>query len=99
MGLDRRQSTYLLVRVGAGLVFVLAATVLPRGPLAGVVVMAAGLVAVTSCLWANAGGPGERAGARRQDRALQQLRAPQGDWPPYAPETVVDGELAKHPER
>ena len=99
MGLDRRQKTYLLVRGGAGLVFVLAALLLPRGPMAGLVIMAAGLVAVLSCLWTNAGSPGERAGARPQNRAFEQMRAPQGDWPPYEPSTVVDGELAKHPER
>ena len=99
MGLDRRQKTYLVVRIGAAVVFVLAALVLPRGPLAGLVIMAAGLVAVLSCLWTNAGSPGERAGARPQNRAFDQMRAPQGDWPPYDPATVVDGELAKPVER
>jgi hypothetical protein len=93
--LDRRQKTYLVVRIGAAVVFVLAALVLPRGPVAGLVIMAAGVVAVVSCLWTNAEGPGERAGARAQDRAIRQLRAPQGDWPPYDPGTVVDGELAE----
>ena len=79
----RRQVVYLLVRAGAAVVFVLAATVLPRGVPAGLLIMAAGVAAVLSCFWTNAGGPGERAGARPQDRWFDGLRAPQGDWPPY----------------
>ncbi len=87
------------MRGGAAVVFVLAATLLPRGLVAGLVVLAAGLVALLTCLWTNAGGPGERAGARPQNRAFEQMRAPQGDWPPYQDSTVVDGELAQQPER
>ena len=79
----RRQVVYLLVRAGAAVVLVLAATVLPRGVPAGLLIMAAGVAAVLSCFWTNAGGPGERAGARPQDRWFDSLRAPQGDWPPY----------------
>ena len=85
MRLDRRQKTYLVVRIGAAVGFLLAATVLPRGPFAGVVIILAGIVGLMSCLWTNAGSPGELAGSRAQERALQQVRAPQGDWPPYAP--------------
>jgi hypothetical protein len=79
----RRQVTYLAIRAAAAVAFVLAATVLPRGVPAGLVILAAGLTAVLTCFWANAGGPGERAGAREQDRWFDALRAPQGDWPPY----------------
>ena len=82
----RRKRTYLLVRLGAAAVFILAATVLPRGVPAALLVVAAGVVAVVSSLWANAGGPGERAGARPQDRFFDSVAPPQGDWPPYAPE-------------
>lgn len=84
--MTRRQVIYLIVRVSAAVLFVLAATVLPRGVPAALIVVAAGVVAVGSSLWANAGGPGERAGARPQDRWFDSLRPPQGDWPPYVPD-------------
>ena len=80
-----RVVTYLVVRVGAGVAFVLAATVLPRGIPAALVIVAAGLAAVVTCFGTNAGGPGERAGARPQDRYFDSLMPPQGDWPPYDP--------------
>lgn len=82
----RRKRTYLLVRLVAAAVFVVAATVLPRGVPAALLVVAAGVVAVVSSLWANAGGPGERAGARPQDRWFDSVAPPQGDWPPYEPD-------------
>ena len=81
--MHRRKATYLAVRAAAALVFVLAATVMPRGVGAGLLIMAAGVVAVLTCFWANAGGPGEREGARAQNRWFDSVRAPQGDWPPY----------------
>ena len=81
----RRQRTYLALRLGAGAVFVLAATVLPRGIPAALLVLAAGVVAVASSFGVNAGGPGERAGARPQDRWFDSVTPPQGDWPPYEP--------------
>ena len=81
--MTRRQSTYLTVRVSAAVVFVLAATVLPRGVPAAVLIVAAGVAAVASCLFTNAWGPGEQAGARAQDRWFDSVRAPQGEWPPY----------------
>ena len=99
MQLDRRQKTYLVVRCGAALVFVLAALLMPPGLAAGLVIMAAGLVAVLSCIGSLAGGPGERAGARPQNRAFEQMRAPQGDWPPYDDTTVVEGSLVQRPDR
>ena len=99
MQLDRRQKTYLVVRCGAALVFALAALLMPPGLAAGLVIMAAGLVAVLSCIGSLAGGPGERAGARPQNRAFEQMRAPQGDWPPYDDTTVVEGSLVQRPDR
>ena len=76
---------YLLVRLAAVVVFLLAAVVLPRGVPAALLVVAAGVVAVFSSLWSNAGGPGERAGAREQNRWFDSVMPPQGDWPPYEP--------------
>lgn len=74
-----------MVRLVAFTVFVTAATLLPRGVPAALLVVAAGVAAVVSSLWANAGGPGERAGARPQDRFFDSVTPPQGDWPPYDP--------------
>ena len=71
------------MRLAAATVFVLAATVLPRGVPAALLVVVAGVVAVLSSLWANAGGPGEQAGARPQNRFFDSVVPPQGDWPPY----------------
>ena len=100
MRLDARQKTYFAVRGAAAVVFVLSATVLPQGVLAGVLCMAAGVAALLSCLWTNAGGPGERAGAVPQERWFRPLRAPQGDWPPYEEPRlpgprVVEGEVVR----
>jgi hypothetical protein len=92
-----RVGTYLAIRGGAAVVFLLASIVLPRGVPAALFVMAAGLVAVFTCIGVNAGGPGERAGAVVQDRWLEGARAPQGDWPPYDPDRVVEGELVPPP--
>ena len=75
--------TYVLVRVAAAVAFVLGAVVLPRGIPAAILVMVAGVVAVLSSLWSNAGGPGETAGAREQNRWFDSVSPPQGDWPPY----------------
>ena len=81
--MTRRQGTYLAIRLAAAVVFLLAATVLPRGLPAGLLILAAGLAAVLSCVGTNAGGPGEQWGARPQDRWFDSVRAPQGEWPPY----------------
>lgn len=78
-----RKSTYLVVRLAAFAVFIGAATLLPPGVPAALLVVGAGIAAVVSSLWANAGGPGERAGARPQDRWFDSVTPPQGDWPPY----------------
>lgn len=92
MRLDARQKTYLAVRLGAAAVFLLAATVLPRGLPAGLLVMAAGLAAVLACIGVNAGGPGEQAGTGPQERWLDSVRAPQGDWPPYVAARAEEAE-------
>lgn len=95
MRLDGRQKAYLGFRGGAALVFLLASVALPHGVLAGLLAMAAGVVAVLACIGVNAGGPGERAGAAREDVWFRTVRAPQGDWPPYDPAKVVEGTLVE----
>ena len=95
----QRQTAYLAFRGGAAVVFLSASAVLPRGVPAALCVMAAGLVAVLACFGINAGGPGERAGSVPQDRWFDSVRAPQGDWPPYDPDRVVEGELVEPPVR
>ena len=80
-----RKGIYLGVRLVALVAFVLAATVLPPGIPAALVIVAAGLAAVLTSFATNAGGSGERAGARPQDRYFDSLMPPQGDWPPYDP--------------
>lgn len=92
MGLDRRQRWYFLLRGGAALVFLGSAALLPRGVPSALLCMAAGLAAVLTCVGVNAGGRGEQAGARPQNRHFDGARAPQGDWPPYQVERVVEGE-------
>lgn len=81
--MHRRKVVYLAVRAAAVVVFLVAATLVPRGVPAGMMVVAAGIAAVLSSLWSNAGGPGEQAGARPQERWFDSVRAPQGDWPPF----------------
>ena len=83
--MSTRFVVYLAVRLVAAVAFVLAATVLPRGVPAAMVAGLAGLAAVLTCFGTNAGGPGERAGARPQDRYFDSILPPQGDWPPYDP--------------
>ena len=78
-----RQLAYVSIRLVAAVLFVLAATVMPPGVPAALLVAAAGIAALATCIGVNAGGPGERAGARPQDRYFDSLQAPQGDWPPY----------------
>ncbi len=90
MRLDARQKTYFAVRGVAALVFLLAAVVLPRGVPAALLAVLAGVVAVAASFGTNAGGPGERAGAAPQDRWFDSVRAPQGEWPPYAPDREAE---------
>ncbi len=80
----------MLVRLVAGVAFLVGAVVLPHGVPAALLVVAAGVAAVLSSLWSMAGGPGERAGARSQDRWFDSVSPPQGDWPPYEAAPVVE---------
>jgi hypothetical protein len=89
----RRQIVYYSLRAGAGLTFVLAAFVLPKGAPAGLLALAAGIVAVLAGIGVNAGGPGEQAGARRQMDHYEQVRAPQGDWPPFDETRDIEGQV------
>lgn len=98
-GVTGRQKAYLSVRGSAVGLFVLSATVFPPGIPAALCAMAAGLVGILTCIGVNAGGPGEAAGARLQAMHLEQVRPPQGDWPPYDEKQIVDGELVIPPDR
>ncbi len=91
--MTRRQQAYFLFRGSSAGIFLLSATVLPRGAPAVIGCVVAGMGGLLTCIGVNAGGPGERAGARVQHQGVQKVRAPQGDWPPYPPEKVVDGEI------
>ena len=82
-GWSARQKGYLAVRGGAALVFVGAATLLPRGTAAGLVCLVAGVVGALTCVGTNAGASGEQAGAWAEQQRVARFRAPQGDWPPY----------------
>jgi len=79
-----RVQTYLIIRAVAAAAFLLA-VVLPPGLPAALLIVGAGITAVATCFGVNAGGAGERAGARPQDRWFDAHSAPQGDWPPYEP--------------
>ncbi len=94
-----RQKAYFGIRGGALVAFILSWAVMPPGIAAGGVAIAAGIVGMLTCIGVNAGGPGERAGARLEAQHLQQVRPPQGDWPPYAEDRIVDGEVVSPPDR
>ena len=81
--MNGRQIAYFSIRAAAAVAFVLGATVLPRGLPSALVCLTAGVAAVGTCLGVGAGGAGERAGARPQDRYFDSVTPPQGDWPPY----------------
>ena len=91
--LHRREVTYFTLRGIAALGVVLSATVLPHGLPAALLCIASGVLAVLTCVGVNAGGPGEQSGSAPFQRAYDRVRAPQGEWPPYDPSKVVDGEL------
>ena len=97
--LSRREVTYFALRGVAALGVLLSATVLPHGLPAALVCVASGLLAVITCVGVNAGGPSEQSGSAPFQRAYERVRAPQGEWPPYDPSRVVDGELADEPVR
>ncbi|MFN2537779.1 MAG: hypothetical protein ABR549_06450 [Mycobacteriales bacterium] len=90
-----RQKAYYGIRAAALLVFILAALLMPSGVPAGIAAGAAGIIGLLTCIGVNAGGPGERAGALEQGVRYEKVRAPQGDWPPYPDDKVVDGEVLK----
>ncbi len=90
-----RQRAYFVFRGSSAGLFLLSATVLPRGAPAVIGCLAAGIGGILTCLAVNAGGPGEAAGARREQDAYEKLRAPQGDWPPYDESKIIQGEVAK----
>lgn len=91
--LNRREIAYFVLRGLAALGVVLSATVLPHGAPAALLCIGSGILAVLTCVGVNAGGPGEQAGSAAYERVYDRMRAPQGDWPPYDPARVVDGEL------
>ena len=93
--MTRRQQAYFLFRGSSAGIFLLSATVLPRGAPAAIGCAIAGLGGLLTCIGVNAGGPGEQAGARVQQVEYEKVRAPQGDWPPYPPEKVVDGDVVR----
>jgi hypothetical protein len=94
-----RQKSYLVLRgTGAGL-FIFASTVLPHGTPAAIVAITGGVIALATCIGVNAGGPGEQAGAHLEHMNLEKVRPPQGDWPPYDEDMVVDGEVLRTPEK
>lgn len=93
-----RVGIYLVVRLLCAAAFVLAALVLPRGIPAALVIVIAGVGAVMTCFGTNAGGPGERAGARPQDRWFDAHMAPQGDWPPYDASALTSEATRQGPE-
>jgi hypothetical protein len=94
-----RQLTYFSLRAVALVAFLLSVFVMPSGGAAAAVCIAAGLVAVLSGIGVNAGGPGERAGAHVQGELYERVRPPQGDWPPFDPERIVDGEVLDRRDR
>ena len=71
----------------------LAVFVIPRGVPAAIAAMVAGIGGILTCIGVNAGGPGERAGARVESANLEKVRPPQGDWPPYDEDRVIEGEV------
>ncbi|HUR14193.1 MAG TPA: hypothetical protein VM097_06835 [Mycobacteriales bacterium] len=90
-----RAKAYFGIRGVALVAFILSWAVLPPGGLAAGVAITAGIAGVLTCIGVNAGGPGERAGARVEASHLERVRPPQGDWPPYDEDRIVDGELTK----
>lgn len=93
MTLSRRQTAYFGLRAGCLLAFLFAVFVMPRGGAAGAVVLGAGAVAVLAGIGVNAGATGERAGARLTSDYFSSLTPPQGDWPPFDEDRVIDGEV------
>jgi len=89
-----RQKAYFGFRSSSAGLFLLSALAL-HGTAAVICCVSAGVGGLLTSIGVNAGGPGERAGARTQQAAYGRVRAPQGDWPPYDPAKVIDGELER----
>ena len=87
-----RQASYLILRGGAAVLFLLSVSVIPRGAPAVIACMAAGIIAILSCIGVNAGGPGEQSGARAEQVRYDRTRAPQGDWPPFPEDKIIEGQ-------
>jgi len=97
MSVHRRQVTYFSLRAGALSAFLMSAFVMPRGGAAGAVCLAAGAVAVLSGIGVNAGAAGERAGARTTTDYFASISPPQGEWPPFDEDRIVEGEVERPP--
>lgn len=91
--MDRRHLAYFAFRGSSAGIFLLSATLLTGTP-AVIGCIVAGMGGLLTCIGVNAGGPGERAGSRREQVQFDRDRAPQGEWPPYDADKVIDGELA-----
>jgi len=89
-----RQKAYFGFRSSSAGLFLLSAFLL-HGTAAAICCVIAGMGGMLTSIGVNAGGPGERAGARAEHAAYSRVRAPQGDWPPYDPAKVIDGELER----
>jgi hypothetical protein len=90
--MTRRQQAYFLFRGSSAGIFLVSATLLPRGAPAVIGCLVAGIGGLLTCIGVNAGGPGEQAGARHEQFVMEKVRPPQGDWPPYPADKVIDGE-------
>ncbi|MCW2542916.1 MAG: hypothetical protein JWM40_468 [Frankiales bacterium] len=88
-----RQHGYFVFRGGSAVLFLLSATALPRPNPAAIGCLVAGIGGLMSCIGVNAGGPGEQAGAAAEQVVYDRTRAPQGDWPPFPEDRVIEGEL------
>lgn len=95
MHLDRREKAYFGLRGLAALGVPASVLLMPPGVPAAAACVGFGLLAVFTCVGVNAGGPGEQAGAREQNRRLERVRAPQGDWPPYQPTAPARDEAVR----
>lgn len=90
-----RQKAYFFFRGSSAGIFLISATLLPRGAPAVIGCVVAGMGGLLTCLGVNAGGPGERSGAHAQANRYEQARAPQGDWPPFDPSHDIEGDVVR----
>ena len=94
-----RAKAYFGIRGVALVAFVLSWSVLPPGLWAAGTAIVAGIAGILTCIGVNAGGPGEQAGARLEATRFERVRPPQGDWPPYEEDRIVEGEVVRPPGR